>query len=724
MINMRNFFHGYTNFIIVLVVFGCIASKIRKFQYVRNGVVAGNIVEVDNDNHNTSQQISPQIPGLEQGEIFARNHTNDGDEISLPGQKQDELKFNFSIQSSVHGLKTFTSTFNLSYLVERKDSFSQTERIHFSRQDSGASSGDLRFSRAEPDSEAKKQNLSFVENYAFRMGRKAGCFPERENQSKTIRAPDVSVWAHQNLPYPFIVPNTRKASSDKDIKLPWASIPDACTQIMISPTAGYNPRRMDDRPTTRKISSKFAVHLCSNSSETSGNEIAGVASGRIVVQKLFDSLGCSPPTVGDGNEGGPPVGRLSPVGHPESIMLEAELGARFGPDELEVVLLGPEVLVLDVIYHANCTYSFPYTVGTAGNYKVSIRHIRDRYQALNEMEDAFPPLLNDSVLGESAYIKIEPRGPFASKYPKTKHSTNAVKDSLSACGCDIFEGKSRYVKRKGALEWRPLLQSSAGCQYSPIQIGQAARWLESRRVLMLGDSHMRVFFNSFANFVCGKDSAVAAKLHIKWQPFNISRGRCAGAKLVYSWDPVGEEVPNVADWDLVVVNFGHHPAHRRWTQAKYRAHVSNFVRAVKFQIQLALSAGAYPRVVFMSSPPQTSREDCYLIRTRGWRTNQRIKAFNEHIQRTVRGTPLAFLDAFLPAAASASLLPCSSDRAHYDCSWVQRSLAEILMHQLFRCFKQGRHKESSPGKLPKAQARSRSAGSVRKARRGMTAGNA
>ena len=145
---------------------------------------------------------------------------------------------------------------------------------------------------------------------------------------------------------------------------------------------------MDDRQQLHNISSKFTVFHCPDSSTTSSIEPAGIYAGWIVVRKLHDLMGCSPAAKGDAYEGGPPLGRLSPMGASESLALEAELGVRFGPDELEVILSGAEVLALDVTYHEACTYWLAYNVGAAGSYNVSIRQIRDRYQALNEIEPA------------------------------------------------------------------------------------------------------------------------------------------------------------------------------------------------------------------------------------------------------------------------------------------------------------------------------------------------
>ena len=290
------------------------------------------------------------------------------------------------------------------------------------------------------------------------------------------------------------------------------------------------------------------------------------------------------------------------------------------------------------------------------------------------------------MLGGSANFEIQPRNQYLSEIVEKNGTIASVgtDQGVALCGCNTVNNGGRYVKRNRGLKWQPLLPLQAGCLYRPVPTKKTAAWLRSKRVLMSGDSHMRIFFNRFAKFICGKDSAVAAKLTKSWQTFNISHGPCAGARLVYVWDPMGEAVPDVVSWDLVVVTFGHHPASRRWTQASYRARVDDYVSALSERAKVAARAGAEPRIVFMSSPPQVDRQDCFPIKRGDWRTNPRIMAFNDYVRRTVSGTPIAFLDAFSPAAAAASLLlPCVQDKSHFDCAWVQLALTESLMHLLW-----------------------------------------
>ena len=79
----------------------------------------------------------------------------------------------------------------------------------------------------------------------------------------------------------------------------------------------------------------------------------------------------------------------------------------FGPDELVVLLEGPELLPCDVHYLGACTYAAtcePVTV--AGGYHLSALHLRSSYDALDELLRRWPPMQFDKLVGDDFVLEL------------------------------------------------------------------------------------------------------------------------------------------------------------------------------------------------------------------------------------------------------------------------------------------------------------------------------
>ena len=77
-----------------------------------------------------------------------------------------------------------------------------------------------------------------------------------------------------------------------------------------------------------------------------------------------------------------------------------------GPDELLVMLEGPEVAVLGGTHVGRCVYDFPFAVSVPGTYRLTVTALRADWAALDESQGGFPRLTLDNVAGDALLLTI------------------------------------------------------------------------------------------------------------------------------------------------------------------------------------------------------------------------------------------------------------------------------------------------------------------------------
>jgi hypothetical protein len=192
------------------------------------------------------------------------------------------------------------------------------------------------------------------------------------------------------------------------------------------------------------------------------------------------------------------------------------------------------------------------------------------------------------------------------------------------------------------------------CTWKYYERWEAPNVVPNKKMLILGDSHLRLLQTSFLNYVCN-----VTIIDTHHPPYDGGdNGPCKGLILHYLVVPLCEMIPeNITTYDLVIMNCGQHPAaHFHYTYERYRDSLINLVTS------LTVAKVSTKKFFFMETIAQILRQDKFTIRCKDWRTLQRLHVFN-HIAHEIIG------DAGYPfISVHRELLPFidkQCDIAHY-----------------------------------------------------------
>ena len=80
---------------------------------------------------------------------------------------------------------------------------------------------------------------------------------------------------------------------------------------------------------------------------------------------------------------------------------------RFGPDEIEVMLEGAELLPCETSHLGACRYLARCgVVRKGGTYHLLAMHMRSQYDALDEKRPDWPPMQWDQIVGEDTVLQL------------------------------------------------------------------------------------------------------------------------------------------------------------------------------------------------------------------------------------------------------------------------------------------------------------------------------
>lgn len=359
--------------------------------------------------------------------------------------------------------------------------------------------------------------------------------------------------------------------------------------------------------------------------------------------------------------------------------------ARLGPDEIDVVLEGPEFLgSIRGLHRGRCVYEFPFAATIPGLFRLLVVAIRSDWRALNESIASFPPVNFDRISGSRLLLTLG--GGNATLSSALSASLHADVLARTACkqvcssrdstipgrwvrrdpAVGMFDaptppfpsgrafpsakGEGFYTDLRDALVWMPLGCRATTALIDPHNVQMCMRRLGA--VEFVGDSQTRVLFDHFVNralpvhsvYTTPKDYDVR---HCLW--FNLSESPLGDAtsiippgayRVCFDWDALGkkstQDLLAANETRAFVVNFGQHfYAESRRPVHVYAGRVRERFSAPEVVSLLALRASAVPsfRLVWVETTPFSVRNDDGVVEYGDWRTTHRHTLYNFAAER-------------------------------------------------------------------------------------------
>jgi len=233
-------------------------------------------------------------------------------------------------------------------------------------------------------------------------------------------------------------------------------------------------------------------------------------------------------------------------------------------------------------------------------------------------------------------------------------------------GCGGYmESAVDYTK----YDWRPL-----NCRARHFSQEAAGACVRKRRLLLRGDSHMRKLFEAVMKFACNASRDVKG-----WQSVcssDVVGSSCGSSPQVcFEADPLGERTEGLSDYDLVVANFGQHPASgkKQMTLAQYKVAVDTYAQKVMEEVQ-GLPSGS-PRFAWHETNAMPFRNDHMASDRRDWRTTQRLALYNKHSTKVFSDLGVPIVESFAPTLAMALQAP---DIAHFPPAVLAPMVQRVL----------------------------------------------
>lgn len=321
---------------------------------------------------------------------------------------------------------------------------------------------------------------------------------------------------------------------------------------------------------------------------------------------------------------------------------------QLGPDELLLFIEGPSMQTLIPYYKGCNSYISKFLIPASGQYRLKLVSLRSGYAAFNESNGECPQISYNVFLDTMIYLeRIKP-----SNFSCTGHWVHKTPNS------SLLENKTYHYEARGLLRglplntWtsisnNPVLRSvgdkTESCADNNnnydwkisecpshgerlLNFTEAAKILSHKRILLIGDSHVRTFTKALINWACKAKFPEVKRVSTSLS-ISGSAELCPGLSVSYFVEYFAgvHSLPALHQYDMVLANAGHHPAagDGKWTLVEYKEAVRNFVEA-------AIRKGYNEtNFVWLESVPQPLRNDKWFISYKDWRSYHRLKLFNQ-----------------------------------------------------------------------------------------------
>jgi hypothetical protein len=376
-----------------------------------------------------------------------------------------------------------------------------------------------------------------------------------------------------------------------------------------------------------------------------------------------------------------------------------------GANTLRLRLDGPEAHIVPATYDAPCEYTFTMPpLFETGTYTLGFEWLYDDFAALDEITNRWPPLKKQSMLQldtsfrtnyhlqqctKPSVVKMKCRGGDRPtphdrcngmelyhggawvRQPGTQHVTTRVRVKKIQRAPILFQWA---LQREPLSHWVP-----SACHSTRIDPKKFTKAFSGKRIVVGGDSQLRALYFGLVNTLLGMGvSCVSNLTSTKQEPTscvaNVKGGHrkdAGGVKIDFVDDLFLGKLPSRYEgYDVVVTGFAQHPASREhWTSAR-------FLNTAKSKVAKAAKLRDKATVVWYAAPQYPHTTNGYPVVVRDWRTDPRLRHFNDMAMAEARRHMIPSVDAF---AISTAMGHTSPDQAHFS-NFVSTELVNMLLN--------------------------------------------
>lgn len=419
---------------------------------------------------------------------------------------------------------------------------------------------------------------------------------------------------------------------------------------------------------------------------------------------------------------------------------------RIGPDEIVVQIEGKSLQSLVARSDNFCSkYSVVFSVPLSGSHRLKVTRLRRNYEAVRMDNPSYPPMNLDVFLDVLLPISLEEyefpicsldsaHGHWVTPWDQLSHvpllvNRECMGELTSNAG--FSEPLTTYIIVDETLAPSTLSLTRQNCSYSInkyhwkqsgcYDLNQTVIDVSSvnitdhtsqnndfvnKRILFVGDSHMRGLADLFMHVVCEYElerqfiidpTVLSVPQVFRLESHQLVSRYCAYNETAMLADPacyihyhygcqnttlafLGSMYCSVdmlkyfADYDFIIINCGHHPASQsHFSYELYEKAVNNLLNHLE-----AINCTSRLKLFWVENTAQPLRQDHWVVEKQDWRTYHRLvlfdalakRALHEHQSLNVRIVPawdstLALFDKFC-------------DCAHYPAAARIPELASLL----------------------------------------------
>jgi len=371
---------------------------------------------------------------------------------------------------------------------------------------------------------------------------------------------------------------------------------------------------------------------------------------------------------------------------------------QIGPDELLVFIEGPTLQAfVPALSHAIgglCgLYHTDFVIREAGEYRVKVLWTRSGYQAVNELNHEYPGMDLKTLVDELVHLDDD----LSSKQQPAPchHYWSATQPGyLSPQPCKIDAKKNlalfthinvssmsgkEQCEQDMCADKVDMYAWKSTCNVPIYTQQEASSMLAGKKILFVGDSHMRTLSGSLVAWACDAERPVL-KRSFEFMSLSVNSTMCQNFELKYEAETLCNvaKLPPAGTYDLVVMNCGHHLAASQilhFTEYEYKDVVQNLVTSA---LGKKYTSNDF---AWMESVAVMIRNDAFVFNYKDWRTYHRLKHFNHLANGLMKDNKFSIMPTF---ASTLPFVDKMCDIAHFTApdvlmpnfQWILNKLAK------------------------------------------------
>ena len=403
--------------------------------------------------------------------------------------------------------------------------------------------------------------------------------------------------------------------------------------------------------------------------------------------------------------------------------LQKFVNEKYGPDEYEFHLQGPELIAMNQVYYGKCVTIFHYELQITGRYRVYLVHMRENYMSHSEIV-GWPICHYDQPLGSKLFVhfgktkevedsenKLQALLKFQSG--QTENTTTTIplctsdnieesndggwitlwkKDELSTklftLTPDIMRNNPEYpvgVPRiqggsdKASLNYQrgvvikpyvghdKYVWKSKKCHLNYHPPKDAYQCLKGKSIKMHGDSQMQRLHYALVTYVCGCGRAYCPATPMEgydykptYQNLQDPKNKCGSTSNIQIGMNRDDDGDGHPNVNTVDLTFVNFGQHP--ADAFHKWPLAKYRQHVdSYLAKIVAQKGYKSKFIWVSTPAVAFRKDTFIRGYKDWRTNGRLERFNEYAATQMKKHGIRVLDLFRMSQGMTDLNP---DNAH------------------------------------------------------------